>query len=252
MIFTERFVQVLKRSELLVSLVRGIRRGIRRAKWLVDRPHLIKSYLDSNSLRKLQIGAWTHVLEGWLNTDCLLPPGKRVLFLDAAQRFPFENCTFDYIFSEHQIEHISYREGVFMISECFRVLKPGGKLRISTPDLKFYVNLAVPNKSAFQIEYIKWVTDAFIRTGFHRAKEYIPPQGVYIESFVINDIFLNYDHKFIYDRETLKSLMEEVGFINITNYRPGESDDENLRNIESCTKGMAYMGTMVLEGKRPE
>jgi predicted SAM-dependent methyltransferase len=32
------------------------------------------------------------------------------------------------------IEHISFSQGLVMLSECYRVLKEKGKIRISTPD----------------------------------------------------------------------------------------------------------------------
>ena len=63
------------------------------------------------------------------------------MYLDATQTFPLPDCSFDYIFSEHMIEHVTYQNGKRMILECYRVLKPGGLLRISTPDLSFLVDL---------------------------------------------------------------------------------------------------------------
>jgi len=50
--------------------------------------------------------------------------------------------------------------------------------------------------------------------------------------------------------------MEQVGFVDITRYAPGESDDELLRDIESHGKAvdnedMNRFETMVLEAKRP-
>ena len=47
-------------------------------------------------------------------------------------RIPFEDNTFDYIFSKSLIEHIYSPEN--MLKEAYRVLKPGGKIIIMTPD----------------------------------------------------------------------------------------------------------------------
>ncbi len=73
---------------------------------------------------------------------------------------------------------------------------------------------------------------------------------------MINNAFRDWGHQFIYDRATLQSAMEEVGFVDITRYAPGESDDEVLRGIESHGKAvgnadMNLFETMVLEAKRP-
>jgi predicted SAM-dependent methyltransferase len=192
----------------------------------------------------LQIGAGPNILEGWLNSD-QYPTSRGVVFLNATKPFPFEDCTFDYILSEHQIEHLTYKQGLFMLGECYRVLKPGGKMRVATPDLQTLIGLYAPERSDLQQRYIRWITDKFL-----------PQIGIYSECFVINSAFRDHGHQFIYDHATLESAMEEVGFVDIARYAPGESDDETLRGIESHGKSagnedMNRFETMVLEAKRP-
>ena len=208
------------------------------------RSKAIENYLNSHHVRKLQIGAGPTILEGWLNTD-YIPGHREVIFLNATKRFPFEDGSFDYVFSEHQIEHLTYKEGLYMLSECYRILKPGGRIRIATPDLETLIGLYARDKSDLQQRYIKWFT-----------KFFFPEAGVYRESFTINAAFLKIGHRFIYDRATLKSAMEQVGFIDVTSYVPGESDDILLREIESHGKAigsedMNRFETLVLEAKRP-
>lgn len=239
--------QLQKRNTLSIALGIITRFGMLRylrISGFLGRSRAIQSYLNSQQVRKLQIGAGPNTLEGWLNTDELLT-SRGVIYLDATKPLCFENSTFDYIFSEHQIEHLTYKEGLSMLRECYRVLKPGGKIRIATPNLETLIGLHTPDKSELQQRYIKWIIDRCL-----------PQIGVYRESFVINNAFRNWGHQFIYDRATLQSAMEEVGFVDITRYAPGESDDEVLRGIESHGKvvGNADMNlfeTMVLEAKRP-
>jgi predicted SAM-dependent methyltransferase len=199
----------------------------------------MKSYVRSHQVRKLQVGAGYNILKGWLNTD-VYPKSREVFFLDAAKPFPFEEGTFDYIFSEHLIEHLTYNDGLFMLSECHRVLKPGGRIRIATPDLETLTGLHIPEKSDLQQRYIKCIIDT-----------YLPEMCVYRDSFVINNAFRNWGHQFIYDQATLQSAVEEAGFIDISCYAPGESDDEVLQGIESRRDDMGKFETMVLEAKRP-
>ena len=239
--------QLQKYSKLSVTLRRITGFGIReyfRLSGFLCRPKIIRTYLRSHALRKLQLGAGPNILTDWLNTD-YYPGSRRIVFLNATKRLPFEDRTFDYIFSEHQIEHVTYRDGLSMLHECYRILKTGGRIRVATPDLETLIGLHLPDKSELQQKYMKWIID-----------RYLPEVGVYRESFVINNAFRNFGHQFIYDYETLKSSMEEVGFIEINRYVSGESEDQILRGIDSHGKSTGdedinRFETMVLEAKRP-
>ena len=186
---------------------------------LLDRT-ILAGYFAQNSVPKLHVGCGHHVIDGWLNTDydSKLPA---VMHLDVKQRFPFQNETFDYIFSEHVIEHISYGDGVKMLSEFFRVLKKSGKLRISTPDLAFLVDLTRPDKSDLQRAYIKWAANTFI-----------PGAPDDNEVFVINNFVRSWGHTFIYDEKTLRRAMTSAGFRDITKFDQHISNDPALRNLE--------------------
>jgi SAM-dependent methyltransferase len=122
---------------------------------LAQRQQIIDEYLATNQIKKLQIGAGTNPLTGWLNTD-YEPTTNTMVFLNATKPFPFRDALFDYVFSEHMIEHISYKEGLFMMKEVFRVLKPGGKVWIATPDVKNIVGLFSLTKTPEQQKYIQW------------------------------------------------------------------------------------------------
>jgi predicted SAM-dependent methyltransferase len=182
-------------------------------------PSLITNYLNSPVAKKLHIGCQDHPIEGWLNVD-LEPKHKEVAFMDATRKFPFEDNSFDFIFSEHMIEHISGEEGLFMICECYRTLKPGGALRISTPDLNFLIELFQHDKTNVQKEYIEF------------AKKFLPPSDFYTEAMIINNFFRAWGHQFIYDEKTMKFFFEKAGFKNIQFPGVGVSDYEITRNIE--------------------
>ena len=106
----------------------------------MTRHRKIRTYLHNHSLKKLQLGTSNNPISGWLNTD-LLPTSREVVYLDATRPFPFDGEVFDYVFSEHVIEHLEHPSAVSMLHECFRVLKPGGRIRISTPDLRVLIGL---------------------------------------------------------------------------------------------------------------
>jgi glycosyltransferase involved in cell wall biosynthesis/predicted SAM-dependent methyltransferase/polysaccharide pyruvyl transferase WcaK-like protein len=199
----------------------------------------INNYLESHHIRKLHLGAGPNVLDGWFNTD-ISPEHKGVYALDVTERLPFDDKSIDYILSEHLVEHLTYKDGLDMFRECFRILKPGGIIRVATPDLEILIKLHTLKKNEIQQQYIKWHVDSFL------------PGMTYNDCFVINNAFRGWGHQFIYDEETLRNSMEKVGFVEIKRYKPGESDDENFRGIEWRAKDEVQKFTgLILEARRP-
>jgi predicted SAM-dependent methyltransferase len=246
---TESLRTLCKRSLTLVSAARGFRFGVeyfRNQKLSVkrrrERQAAIQSYLRNHQVRKLQIGTQGHILPGWLNSD-LQPVDPGIIFMDAREPFPFADRTFDYIFCEHCIEHIGYSEGLCALRECHRVLKPGGRVRIATPNLSVIVGLCSSPRNEMQERYIKWYVDT-----------YTPEFDSYAPCFVVNNSFRLWGHQFIYDAETLASALTTAGFTELRWFAPGESDDENLRGIEGHGKragdDMNCFETMIAEAAR--
>jgi hypothetical protein len=49
---------------------------------------------------------------------------------------PFADATFAVVYHSHLLEHLSHQEADNFLQECFRVLQPGGTLRVVVPDLE--------------------------------------------------------------------------------------------------------------------
>lgn len=64
------------------------------------------------------------------------PPEFPYLRHDLSTPLPFSDACFDHINSYHIFEHLSPEEADAHAKELFRILKPGGILRVSTPDLE--------------------------------------------------------------------------------------------------------------------
>jgi predicted SAM-dependent methyltransferase len=78
-----------------------------------------------------------------------LPLGRQILHTpdwprdvrraDVRRRIPFPDSSISCIYSSHTFEHFTYEESRAVARECFRVLRPGGILRIVVPDLGIMV-----------------------------------------------------------------------------------------------------------------
>jgi predicted SAM-dependent methyltransferase len=71
----------------------------------------------------------------WLNID-LVPVAPDVLAIDIVNGLPFAEAAFTAVYHSHVLEHLDRAEGRELLYECFRVLRPGGILRVVVPDLE--------------------------------------------------------------------------------------------------------------------
>jgi predicted SAM-dependent methyltransferase len=201
---------------------------------------IISKYLTTNAVRKLHLGCGYHRLTGWLNCD--LDPMPDAIILDVTHPYPFADKTFDFIYCEHLIEHIPYSGGLEMLKESYRVLKPGGTLRIATPDIRFLFRLYREDRSALEEDYIAW-------SGAQYLGDDAPPTALGI----INNFFRDWGHVFIYDPDTLCALMKTAGFKDMFPAKTGESERPALRNLEYSARmplGFYNLETFIFEATK--
>lgn len=185
---------------------------------------------------RLHIAAGNNRLDGWLNTDIF--PHLSLLFLDATHRFPIKDSTVSYIFSEHFIEHIPRRAAQAFFLESLRVLKPGGVLRISTPDAQ-----------ALAKAYLNRPEQAHLLNERNRGLGY---QYASYPIDILNTAFREDFHVCLYDAPTLQQLLGEAGFRDITRCKVGESQYAALSGIERHFVGSIEDGfTLVMEATKP-
>ena len=103
----------------------------------------------------------------WVNVDWEAN-SSGVQQMDLSKPLRFENKKFDFLYTSHFIEHITYRQAEGLLSECYRVLSPGGVIRIITPDFekncREYLR-QIESKSLQKSEYVKFaLIDQMVRT----------------------------------------------------------------------------------------
>jgi len=179
----------------------------------------IRDYTQSHSIRKLQLGAGGNDPDGWLNSD--IAPTPKEIYLDATRPYPFPDGSFQYVFSEHVIEHVSWEGGVAMLRECHRVLVPGGKVRTVTPNLRKFMELVEGGNGPDERQFI----EAKLR--IHRWPT-TPIPTVYI----FNGEAHEWGHQFLYDPASLRKTLELAGFQQINEYPVSEKTDPVFREAE--------------------
>src|SRR5437588_9803367 len=122
---------------------------------LPHEPPLPATRMEELSLRGLHCGCSRRLSRDWMNTDqlhlrardgsetqfgCLSRVNGFLYYLefDSTEPYPFEDASFEWAHAEHFIEHLKLEETIAWLTEVRRVLRPGGLLRLSTPDLRRY------------------------------------------------------------------------------------------------------------------
>lgn len=183
--------------------------------------------MTPSSFKGLQLGCGSNILAGWLNTDKSRTQGAEQL--DASQRFPVDDETFHYVFAEHLFEHLSYEDGKHMLSECFRVLKKGGILRLSLPLLEFLAKLYEDSLSPSSQRYALWSLQNNAPQQYADFANQGKPVPV---SLVVNNFMHLWGHRMLYDRTTLCTMLQKAGFAEVRECAIGQSLCTDLCGLE--------------------
>jgi len=152
---------------------------------------------------KLNLGCGEDIRFGYVNIDIRPLSGVNLIIDLERSRLPFEDNIISEIVAQDIIEHIHYDRVEYLLRECYRVLRPSGKLYIRTPDLERIYDKVIRKRERLGD-----------KTGYRLLSYFI--FGGYSNEYDI--------HKCIFTKELLKELLESVGFKVLEVY----NDNSNL------------------------
>ena len=131
---------------------------------------------------------------------------NRFVHHDLSHSIPFKDKTVDFIFTSHFLEHLFKKDAENLLSEAARVLKPGGTIRLSVPDLAFAVKLYSQGDKARMLD-----------------------------SYFFVDHNENYfsRHKYMYDFDLLSKMFEHAGFVNIKQCNFNEGNLPDIQSLDN-------------------
>lgn len=193
----------------------------------------ISSYFDFIKNKKDNSDSPKHVQ---ILADYLKSGGKiNCNKYDFLQGFPqYKANEVDCIYIGQVIEHINpIIEVPKLLSECYRILKPGKVLRMTTPDLDLLIEAYLNNRmDQFEIEQPE-----FYKTMDSSAKLAMLMFG----SCGPNSTWNYYEgHMFLYTVQSMTSVLKKAGFQDIVFYdESGQSKDKSLQK-EFVDLGMTH------------
>lgn len=169
------------------------------------RSFTVDKYLKNNEVARLNLGSGPYRYPGWLTADAF--KSEADIYVNARSGMPFDDNTFDVIYSEHMLEHIEVDYIPRLLEEIHRVLKPGGLFRVTVPDLEIHANNYVSKNDAF----FKPIIDKYqARLDKQREKYWLIRSNG--GAFMSRAVRRFYRHRWMYDFETLSGCLQEVGF----------------------------------------
>lgn len=185
--------------------------GLRRELSALREPHLatqfdaLKLEPDAKNL-KLHLGCGPVHLDGFINIDIAPAP----LAMNVLWGLPFDDGTVATVYLSHLLEHLFYPTDVMaLFGEIYRVLAPGGVVRVVVPDIAKCLAAYARGDQAFfaarRENFSWWPSDASLLENFLTYAGVGPEPRYLFES-----------HKYGYDFETLAKALAKAGFAEIT------------------------------------
>jgi predicted SAM-dependent methyltransferase len=154
---------------------------------------------------KLHLGAGPNIIKGWKNYD--IEPYPDGIFCDLRNPLPHKDNTVDMIFSEHVIEHFTKTQGEALLRECYRVLKPGGAMRIGWPGLELLLKAYIIRSKKYRNHVLPHLGHEF--NGWDE---------------ILSDCLFSWEHRYAYTTNHLARLLKSIGFQNVQKKSFGKSD----------------------------
>lgn len=164
---------------------------------------------------RINLGSGHWKLSGWINVDLDLRSRPEVC-ADLSVELPFRDACADYMHTEDFIDQLDLESAHRFLRECRRILRPGGVIRVLTPDVEQLAHLYLEDPDGLKK---LWNDHVGVPLVLGTAAE------------ILNAGMRFAGHTFLYDAETFARLAADCGFrAKRVGYR--QSEHEALRGLD--------------------
>jgi predicted SAM-dependent methyltransferase len=150
----------------------------------------------ANAKVKINLGSGHWKFDDWVNVDLDFASRPDVR-ADLSARLPFRDACADFMHTEDFIDQLDLEHAAQFLRECHRILKPGGVIRVLTPDVEQLADLYLRHPE--QLKTL-WREHVGVPLKFGTAAE------------ILNVGMRFAGHTFLYDAETFGKLATSCGF----------------------------------------
>ena len=179
----------------------------------------------------VNLGSGKKYVSGFINIEGNLFY-KKDIWLDIRNGLPFPDNSVDGLYACHLFEHFYVSELVRILSEIYRILKPGGGVRILVPSLEDAIEAYLSKRE-------EWFTD-------------FPNTYVSLGGKFSNFMLCDGQHKSVFDDSFLEELLGKTGFSNMRKQGVRSSNvfpQEILEKIED-RQAEHIQTSLIVEGKK--
>lgn len=165
---------------------------------------------------KLEIGG-IKPRPGWVVTNVSAVTRN---YLDATVAWPLEGGSVSHVYADNVIEHITLEQARAMLAEAYRCLRPGGVIRIVTPDIRGHIEMYLAGTGSLD----------------SAAAQHYRKAGLTVEHPVdlVRIPIGSFGHHtgYVYDFETLDAELTRAGFHSTTRRELGQSPHPELAGLD--------------------
>jgi len=195
-----------------------------------------RAVASSSSPVKVNAGAGTVVLPGWLNTDV---GWRSEMYLDLTRPWPVPPASIGRIYADNVIEHFSLQKARDVLRYCYQALRPGGAIRLATPDLERTVRAYLEDPE---------LTSAHLDR--HRRHGY--PAEYAADMLRVTYAYHGHHQGYIFDWAALSAELARAGFGDLRRYDAGHSDDPEFKGLETRAEPTEAMTELIVEARKEE
>lgn len=163
---------------------------------------------------------------------------SHVRWMDITKGLPFADVSADAVYASHVLEHLYREDAIALLSECHRILKPEGVIRLVLPDLRHMVANYLSDdhpESAIRFNIDLLMRDSQAPAGLIGRLKYLFAD--------------HHSHKFMYDAPLLMRDLEMAGFREVDQHLYLDSRIPEIADVERSGRVLNGAG-FIVEAKK--